>query len=89
MKTFRAKGVEPEGYVLYTYAAFQAWKQAVEKAGSTDTDKVIKAMNGTEFNTVIGKLHLQREGRSEPAALRCLSLEERQLRAALSFVGFR
>src|SRR3990172_1372926 len=34
VKRFQDKGVEPEGYVLYTYAAIQAWKQAVEKAQS-------------------------------------------------------
>jgi branched-chain amino acid transport system substrate-binding protein len=62
VKTFRAKGVEPEGYVLYTYATFQVWKQAVEKAGSMDTEKVIKAMNGTEFNTAIGKFTFNAKG---------------------------
>jgi len=62
VKTFRAKGVEPEGYVLYTYATFQVWKQAVEKAGSMDTDKVVKAMNGTEFNTAIGKFTFDAKG---------------------------
>ena len=62
VKTFRAKGVEPEGYVLYTYATFQVWKQAVEKAGSMDTDKVIKAMNSTEFNTAIGKFTFNDKG---------------------------
>ena len=62
VKTFRAKGVEPEGYVLYTYATFQVWKQAVEKAGSMDAEKVIKAMNGTEFNTAIGKFTFNAKG---------------------------
>ena len=28
VKRFKDKGIEPEGYVLYTYAAIQAWKQA-------------------------------------------------------------
>ena len=62
VKTFRAKGVEPEGYVLYTYAAFQVWKQAAEKAGSVETEKVIKAMNGTEFTTAIGKFTFDKKG---------------------------
>jgi urea transport system substrate-binding protein len=30
------------------------WKQAVEKAGSTDTDKVIKAMAGQKFDAPSG-----------------------------------
>ncbi|HKJ61064.1 MAG TPA: branched-chain amino acid ABC transporter substrate-binding protein [Hyphomicrobiales bacterium] len=62
VKKFRAAGVEPEGYVLYTYAAFQAWKQAVEKAGSTDVEKVIAALDGTEFDTVIGKFTFDDKG---------------------------
>ncbi|HEY7644115.1 MAG TPA: branched-chain amino acid ABC transporter substrate-binding protein [Hyphomicrobiales bacterium] len=62
VKKFRAKNIEPEGYVLYTYATFQVWKQAVEKAGSMDTDKVIQAMNSNEFNTVIGKFKFDKKG---------------------------
>src|SRR3546814_16733777 len=39
VKKFRDKGIEPEGYVLYTYGTIQAWAQAAEKAGTTDTDR--------------------------------------------------
>ncbi len=53
---FKAKNIEPEGYVLYTYAAIQAWAQAAEKAGSTDHDAVVKALNDGEFDTVLGKV---------------------------------
>jgi branched-chain amino acid transport system substrate-binding protein len=59
---FKEKGIEPEGYVLYTYAAIQAWKQAAEKAGSTDAAAVVKALNDTEFNTVIGKFKFNEKG---------------------------
>ncbi len=52
----RAKGVEPEGYVLYTYAAIQAWAQAASTAGSTDFDGVVDALNEGEFDTVLGNL---------------------------------
>ena len=62
VKRFKAQGIDPEGYVLYTYAAIQAWKQAVEKAGSTDPAKVIKVLNSTEFNTVIGKFRFDKKG---------------------------
>lgn len=62
VKKFRDKKVEPEGYVLYTYAAIQAWKAAAEKAKSTETPKVIAALGSTEFNTVIGKFTFDKKG---------------------------
>lgn len=62
VKRFKDKGIDPEGYVLYTYAAFQAWKQAVEKAKSTEMDAVTKAMNDTEFDTVVGKFKFNEKG---------------------------
>jgi branched-chain amino acid transport system substrate-binding protein len=62
VKAFRDKGVEPEGYVLYTYAAFQVFKQAAEKAGGTDLEKIIEALNGTEFDTAIGKFTFDDKG---------------------------
>lgn len=62
VKRFRAKGIEPEGYVLYTYAAIQAWKEAVEKVGTTDPAKVIPALNSMEFDTVIGKFKFNKKG---------------------------
>ncbi len=55
VEKFRAKGVEPEGYVLYTYAAVQAWADAVKTAGSTDFDPVVKALNEGTFKTVLGE----------------------------------
>lgn len=62
VKRFRDKGIEPEGYVLYSYAAFQAWKAAVEKAGSMDMKKVVDALNSNEFDTVIGKFKFDKKG---------------------------
>lgn len=62
VKRFKDKGIEPEGYVLYTYAAVQAWKQAAEKAKSTEAADVTKAMNDTEFDTVIGKFKFNEKG---------------------------
>jgi branched-chain amino acid transport system substrate-binding protein len=62
VKRFKDKGIEPEGYVLYTYAAVQAWKQAADKAKSTKAADVVKAMNDTEFDTVIGKFKFNEKG---------------------------
>ena len=62
VKRFKDKGIEPEGYVLYTYAALQAWKQAAEKAKGVEKDAIIKALNDTEFDTVVGKFKFNEKG---------------------------
>ncbi len=62
VKKFRDSGYEPEGYTLYTYGAIQAWAQAVEKAGSTDTADVIEALNAGQFDTVLGKIGFDDKG---------------------------
>jgi branched-chain amino acid transport system substrate-binding protein len=62
VQRFKDKGIEPEGYVLYTYAAIQAWKQAVEKAASVAAADVVKALNDTEFDTVIGTFRFNEKG---------------------------
>jgi branched-chain amino acid transport system substrate-binding protein len=62
VEKFRAKGIEPEGYVLYTYAAIQAWADAVEAAGSTDFDPVVQALNDGTFETVLGTLEFDDTG---------------------------
>ncbi len=62
VKRFREKGIDPEGYVLYTYAAFETWKDAVEKAKSVAKEPVLKALNETPFSTVIGKFTFNEKG---------------------------
>src|SRR5208337_546152 len=64
VQEFRAKSVDPEGYVLYAYAAVQAWKGAVEKAESFDTAKVKAALDSGEFDTVLGKFKF--DGKGDP-----------------------
>ena len=62
VEKFQAKGIDPEGYTLYTYAAVQVFAQAAEKAGSTDYDALVEALNGNEFDTVLGKLSFDDKG---------------------------
>lgn len=62
VKRFRDEGIEPEGYVLYTYAAIQTWKQAAETAGSVETDAVVKALNDGKFETAIGTFEFDEKG---------------------------
>ncbi len=56
VKAFNAKGIDPEGYTLYAYAAMQIWSQAAAKAGTTDAQKVAAAMKAGTWDTVLGKI---------------------------------
>ncbi|WP_207477106.1 branched-chain amino acid ABC transporter substrate-binding protein [Arenibaculum pallidiluteum] len=58
----QAKGRSAEGYALYTYAAIQAWAEAVRSAGSTDYEKVVDALNNGKFETVIGTVDFDKKG---------------------------
>ncbi len=59
---FREDGYEPEGFTLQTYAVFQTWAQAAEKAGSLDLGKMIDALHQNEFHTVFGKFRFNDNG---------------------------
>jgi branched-chain amino acid transport system substrate-binding protein len=61
--SFKAKGFDPQGYTLYSYAAVQIMKQAAEKANSLDPKKVAEVMHsGTPFHTVIGDIAYDKKG---------------------------
>lgn len=62
VKAFQAKGVEPEGYTLYTYGAIQVWAAAVEKAKTLETAPVIAVLKGNEFETVLGTIGFDAKG---------------------------
>lgn len=59
---FEEQGVNPEGYTLYTYAAIQAWRDAVEAAGTTDFDEVVSALDENTFDTVLGEIDFNEVG---------------------------
>jgi branched-chain amino acid transport system substrate-binding protein len=59
---FKAKNYDPEGYTLYTYAAFQAFAKAAETAKSVKVEDVAKAMRANKVDTVIGTLGFDAKG---------------------------
>jgi branched-chain amino acid transport system substrate-binding protein len=61
-KEFKDLGVDPEGYVLYTYAAIQIWAQAAAKAGTIDSQKVAATMRGGSWETVLGPISFDKKG---------------------------
>jgi branched-chain amino acid transport system substrate-binding protein len=62
VEEFKKKGIDPEGYTLYTYAAMQVWTDAVKKAGTTDPMKVMKTIKAGAWDTVLGKLSFDEKG---------------------------
>lgn len=56
VEKFMKDGYKPEGYTLYTYAAFQVWAHAVKAANSFDAQKVAAQIHGKTIDTVIGSL---------------------------------
>ena len=68
VERFRAEGIEPEGYTLYTYAAIQVFAQAAEEAGTTDLEALIPAIQGGTYETVIGTLTFDNNGDIEQPA---------------------
>lgn len=59
---FRAQKIEPEGYMLYAYAAMQVFADAVKNAKSTDYAALVKQMHDTTFNTVVGQVKFDSKG---------------------------
>lgn len=68
VKKFRDAKIEPEGYVLYAYAAFQLFDQASAKAKSVKFADVEKALRNNSFDTVIGKLAFDAKGNGKAPA---------------------
>ena len=62
VKRFKDKGVDPEGYTLYTYAAMQIWSQAAKKANTTDGKKVAEAIRSGKWDTVLGPISYDKKG---------------------------
>lgn len=62
VEKFKKEGYTPEGYTLYTYAAFQVYAEAVKKANSFDAKKVAAQIHGKTFDTVLGKLIYDQKG---------------------------
>jgi branched-chain amino acid transport system substrate-binding protein len=60
---FKAKGFDPQGYTLYSYAAMQILKAAAEATKSLDAKKMAAYMHqGKPFHTVLGDISYDAKG---------------------------
>ncbi|MBA1262794.1 branched-chain amino acid ABC transporter substrate-binding protein [Stutzerimonas stutzeri] len=63
VEAFKAKKQDPSGpFVFPSYAAVQVIAEGIEKAGSTDTDKVAAALRSNTFDTPTGNLTFDEKG---------------------------
>ena len=63
LDAFKADGVVPDGFTLFSYATIQALAEGVHRSGSTDGRKVTQALReGDAIDTVIGPLRFDRKG---------------------------
>jgi branched-chain amino acid transport system substrate-binding protein len=62
VKKFKDKGIDPEGYTLYTYASMQIWAQAANKAKTTDPKKVAETVRSGTWDTVLGPISYDKKG---------------------------
>jgi len=62
VRRIRARGFEPEGLTLYSYAAVQAVVEAVQRAGAVDVAKAAAALHQGSYSTVIGEITFDAKG---------------------------
>lgn len=62
VQAFRARGWEPEGHTLYTYAAYQVLAGAAAKAGGAQPEALAKAIRANRFKTVLGEIGFDANG---------------------------
>lgn len=63
VEAFQAKKEDPSGpFVFPAYAAVQVIAEGIEKAGSTDTEKVAAALRANTFDTPTGTLAFDEKG---------------------------
>jgi branched-chain amino acid transport system substrate-binding protein len=62
VEKFTKQGYKPEGYTLYTYAAFQVYADAAKRAKSIDAHKVAAQIHGHSIDAVIGTLKYDEKG---------------------------
>ena len=63
IERFRDQKYNPEGYTLYAYAAVQAWVQAAEATGGTDSHRIANWLRaGNRVRTVTGEVAFDAKG---------------------------
>lgn len=62
LRRLEANAPGAPGFELYAYAAVEVWAEAVERAGTTNTDALIAELRRGAFDTVVGRLTFDDNG---------------------------
>jgi len=63
IERFRARNIDPEGYVLYTYAAVQIFAAAATRVGAVDPRRIAAMLkSGGPWDTVLGPISFTAKG---------------------------
>lgn len=63
VQRFRARNIDPEGYVLYTYAAIQIWAAAAGRSNGTDPRRIAQLLkSGGPWQSVLGEISFTEKG---------------------------
>jgi len=63
VQRFRARNIDPEGYVLYTYAAIQIWAEAAKKTNGIDPRRIATALKAQgPWQSVLGEISFTDKG---------------------------
>ena len=63
VKELKDRGIDPEGYTLYTYASVQVWAEAAKKLNSTDPQKLATTLKADgPWQSVIGPISFDKKG---------------------------
>ncbi|HTZ80371.1 MAG TPA: branched-chain amino acid ABC transporter substrate-binding protein [Stellaceae bacterium] len=59
---FKKQNYDPEGYTLYTYAAFQVFAEAAAQAKSLKESALSKTLHAHSYSTVLGPIAFDKKG---------------------------
>ena len=84
VQIFDSRHIDPEGFVLYTYAAVQVWAEAAERAKTTDPHTVAATLkSGRTLAHGLGRPVVRLQGRSKRHHLQLVFMARRQLQTAV------
>lgn len=68
VRRLREQGLDAASYSIFTYAAFQEFALAAQRAGTTEAEAVAQVLRSDSFDTVMGRVTFDKKGDLREAA---------------------